>query len=187
MKNQLNLKFITMKYYLVAALFFFSIGSLFSQCELRTETGTYEALCFNSLVDESGYTMMTPKISIAKNGKSGYFILKLNSLGFGNLSGNVILYLDDNSRITLINRNLQWKVNDELFCQFILTANEISKLKEINIRAVRYWPYYTDGAKEYYNKEHYSMFSTPNKDGIPTQERYERTNLPELITKLYEN
>jgi hypothetical protein len=166
---------------LLALFLLLTIGNLYSQCEFHTDNGIYKATCFKSLVSDNGDYMLAPEslvsdngdymlapeISIAKNGNSGFFILKLGSLySHGGLRGNVIVYLDDNSKITLINRNLQWKVNRELFCQYVLTTKEILKLKKTNIKAVRFWRSYDDGALEYYNKDHSSMvpinFGDPN-------------------------
>jgi hypothetical protein len=152
---------------LFALFLLLTIGNLYSQCEFHTDNGIYKATCFKSLVSDNGDYMLAPEISIAKNGNSGFFILKLGSLySHGGLRGNVIVYLDDNSKITLINRNLQWKVNRELFCQYVLTTKEILKLKKTNIKAVRFWRSYDDGALEYYNKDHSSMvpinFGDPN-------------------------
>ena len=110
-----------------------AVTSSYSQCVLLTETGSYDALCFKKLSkDNSG--LMSIEISIAKNGNSGYFIIKL-PLASTKFRGNVILYLDDNSTITLINRNVSWKVNGELYGQYNLTSEEIKRLKKVNIKS----------------------------------------------------
>lgn len=153
----------------------------YSQCNLLTETKSYEAICFKKL-SKDNRTTNSIEISIAKNGNSGYLVIKLQWTD-SKFHKNVILYLDDNTAITLINKNLSWKVNGNTYGQYDLTAEEIKRLKNANIRALRYWtcsrPEMSDcdDAKEYYNVEF--------KDTL-FNKIIERVDFPKLISDLFE-
>ena len=137
-------------------------------CTLVTKTGTYTALCFQPLRSEFG-GFLGAEISIAKSGNAGLLILRVPGER-DDFRNNVIVYLDDNSVITLINRSVQWKVNQDLFGQYNLISSEIARLKASNIRAIRFWtcPYgapdwVCDNAREYYNQDVYSPLSGGSK------------------------
>lgn len=153
----------------------------FGQCRLTTKSGSYDATCFERLTKESTGSNSGPEIAIAKNGKSGFLILKKpNTLNTQKFRGKVFIYLDDSSIITLLDRGVQWKVNDELFGQYNLTASEVNRLKEINISAVRFWVCFEgaecDSASEYFNNEFTDKLY--NKQVI-------RIDFPKLISELF--
>lgn len=156
---------------------------LYSQCKLTTKNGNYDAICFEKLYRTNTTIGGGAEIAIAKDGKKGFFIIKL-PYSDTNFKGKAYIYLDDNSIITLIYKGTQWKVNDQLFGQFNLTETEITKLQESNINAVRYWTCPIKGiedcgeASEYYNKSF--------TDDI-LKNKIERVDFPNLVKGLYQN
>jgi len=173
---------------IILSVFLFTIHStLFAQCRLSTEKGSYEATCMKELI-KPHYTSSGIYIAIARVRDSGYFIIKNEDVFGTGFHKNIYLFLDDGSRIKLIDRHLRWKVNDDLYGQYYLTKSEIERLKRTNIRAVRYWKCYDtgngcyetpgQGALEVYNKAYQTIISHEWKD---------RINFPKLIRNLYDS
>lgn len=129
-----------------------------AQCTYNSGNRIYEATCYKTLSPfEDNCIEFGCELSIVKNGKSGFLILKTSEM-IDKYKGKVYIYLDDNTIITLLNTNKQWRVNGVLHGQFTLTENEIIKLKNSNIRAIRFWTCSSsefsslcEDAKEYYN------------------------------------
>lgn len=186
----------------------FSLLSIlcFGQCRLLTETGNYDALCFKELDQDNsterdgmerlsrGIFGARVSISIAKKNHYGYFIVKIWGQRFnqnGKMQGDVILFLDDESIIKLIDRNVSWNVNGEVFGQYNLTSEEITKLKKSNIYAIRFWncgnTVPCNKSVEYYNLDiKYTTDIPPIAGGGESVHVIERVDFPELITILYE-
>lgn len=77
-------------------------------------------------------------VILAKNSKTGIISLHLDEGRMSDLVGNAVLYLDDNSTITLKNTGIHDNVNGENIYVFYLTSLEIEKLKNININSIRF-------------------------------------------------
>jgi hypothetical protein len=152
----------------------------FSQCQLSTKTGTYDAICFQKL-SRDDFSTFAAEISIVKNRNAGFVVLKL-PFSDVKFKGKAYLYLDGNKTITLLDRGQQWKVNGKLFGQFNLSEAEILILKESNISAVRFWVCneYEDceDASEYYNKDFTDQL---------TKAKISRIDFPSLITDLFDD
>lgn len=159
------------------------------QCELVTEDGVYPATCFKEFTSDpdtyDGIDIFIPSLSIVKMGQGKARIIVKEPFG-GNFQ-NVYLYLDNNEIIKLIDRDIQWTVNDETFYMYYLTQNELSKLKSHNIRALRYKSCSTyefdckrKGMTEIYNRS-FSYYSTRTYE----RRNHKRVDFPELINKLF--
>ena len=179
-----------MKKILFIGLFLFFLSSIsYSQCQLTTTNKTYKATCFESLLSgtqmpNSIPTPSTAEIAIAQNGNSGFFILKSAARELK----NVYLFLDDGTTITLIDRDYEWRVNYNTYGRYRLTVEEINKLKQSNIRAIRYWTGFdiNSSATEIYNKsKSYSSYDPLEMES--KNHTHERVNFPKLIRNLFDN
>jgi len=163
---------------------------MFSQCTFVSSAKTYDATCYQDLCfNETGSSCTggSFSVSVVKNGKVGFFILRYAEV-FDNYRGKVFIHLDDNTIITLIDKGKQWKVNGNLFGQFNLTEMEIKSLVNSNIRSIRFWlcskhmpTDMCDSAIEYYNLEAEGIFLS---QGIYFG-RKSRIDFPSLISELF--
>ena len=78
------------------------------------------------------------KCIIAKNGVTGFFVISKSTMTGSVVKGNVIIYLDDGSVITLLDRGKRDYVDGTSTNVYSLTAAEIIKLKNSIINTVRF-------------------------------------------------
>ena len=90
----------------------------------------------------SCWTQLT--VTVVKDGTKGMMAF---SNGSYKISGKILLYLDDNSIITLVDRGTFDRVNSVYTSIYYLTASEVNKLKITNISSIRYG-YYASGQYE---------------------------------------
>lgn len=94
-----------------------------------TETFTLQA---NSEYGDDLY------VSIGKDGATGLFTVSTISNTRVIFSGKLIIYLDDGTVITCIDRGTADHVDDRAKAVYFLTSKELNKMKKSNINTVRY-------------------------------------------------
>lgn len=78
-------------------------------------------------------------ITIAKNGEAGLIAFTTPILGGGvRIKGKALIYLDDATQITCIDRNQFDFVDDKATTIYSLTKEEVLKLKSTNINTIRF-------------------------------------------------
>ncbi|MDB5274163.1 MAG: hypothetical protein JWO58_2530 [Chitinophagaceae bacterium] len=75
---------------------------------------------------------------IARKGSTGIIAFSLKTMTEVVIGGNVTMYLNDGSTITLIDRSIYDYVDETATTVYYLTTNEIEKLKKVNLNKVRY-------------------------------------------------
>lgn len=93
-------------------------------------TGSFE-LKLNSSYDNL-------KCLIAKNGTAGFFVISKGTMTGSVIKGKAIIYLDDGSVLTLLDKGKRDYVDETSTNVYSLTAAEIIKLKNSNINTVRF-------------------------------------------------
>ena len=77
-------------------------------------------------------------ILLAKDGKKGLFAVDTRSYTGVKFGSNIIIYLDDGTVITCIDRGKSDHVDDRAKAVYNLTSDELNKMKNSNIHTVRY-------------------------------------------------
>ena len=75
---------------------------------------------------------------VAKNGTTGFFVISKEIQSYSEIRGNAIIYLDDGSVITLIDKGKRDFVDNTSTNVYNLTLPEIDKLKNSIINTVRF-------------------------------------------------
>ena len=106
-------------------------------------------------------------VLIAKNEETGMIVVSISvDLNTNNrIKGNIIIYLDNNTIITCIDRNKFDIVNDFATTIYYLTKDEINKLKNINIQKIR--------------------FTIEDKGSYTASNNLEPTDVPKMIKELF--
>lgn len=107
---------------------FFFIGEKSYPC---TETFILES---NS--DDSEVTDL--KVLFGKSETLGVFIVSKKTVSTVRISGKLIIYLDDGTVISCIDRDIKDNVDDIASSAYQLTIEELLKMKKSNIHTVRY-------------------------------------------------
>lgn len=104
--------------------------------------------CSDELLVRDSRCFVKLSIRVIKDDKKAFLAIKESSLisGYGGSSfpeegkikGKVLLYLDDNTIITLIDRGKYDKVNGVYTTIYNLTESEVNRLCTTNIFAIRY-------------------------------------------------
>jgi superfamily II helicase len=74
----------------------------------------------------------------AKDGEKGLFVISSKLVSTVRISGKLIIYLDDGTVITCIDRGIKDNVDDIATAAYYLTNEELNKLKKSNINTIRY-------------------------------------------------
>jgi len=149
--------------------------ALFSQT-LSVKGKLYPATETYKLMRNSGFNDKL-EISFAKNKNQGLMVLTIDSRGIGRITKS-ILYLEDGSVITCLDKGIYDEVDGTTTSVFYLTQSEIQKLKSNNIYNVRF------SFRDDYG--HLENFSATNKDD-PGILYTEKIDFPSIITELFEN
>jgi len=107
---------------------FFFIGENSYPC---TEAFTLKANSNDSDVDDL-------KVLFGKDRTTGVFIVSTETVSTVRISGKLIIYLDDGTVISCIDREIKDNVDDIASTAYQLTNAEIAKMKNSNINTVRY-------------------------------------------------
>lgn len=78
------------------------------------------------------------KVLFIKDGEKGMIAVTTYALGSQRIKGKLMIYLEDNTIITCIDRNKFDIVNSEATTIYYLTKEEINRLKSTNIASIRY-------------------------------------------------
>ena len=93
---------------------------------------------FKLSIGDGDYSYQSLECIIAKNGSAGFFIISKETFTGSVIKGNAIIYLDDGTVITLIDRGRRDYVNQISTNVYSLTEEEINKLKNSQINTVRF-------------------------------------------------
>lgn len=107
---------------------FFFLGEKSYPC---TETFTLQSNSDDSEVNDL-------KVLFGKDGTMGVFIVSIKTYSTRRISGKLIIYLDDGTVISCIDREIKDNVDDIASSAYQLTNEELIKMKSSNINKVRY-------------------------------------------------
>lgn len=123
-------------------------------------------------------------VLIAKNGESGMIVLSTELMGGGvRIKGNVLIYLEDGTVLTCIDRGKFDYVDDIATTIYYLTKDEILKMKNSNINSIRF----SLKCFECSISTEEGNFSASNKETGYGYSKTEKTDVPSLITSLFDN
>jgi len=74
----------------------------------------------------------------AKDGEKGLIILSSKLSNAVKISGKLVIYLDDGTVISCVDRGINDNVNDVAIAAYYLTYEELEKMKQSNINTIRY-------------------------------------------------
>ncbi|MDN5215241.1 hypothetical protein QQ020_24395 [Fulvivirgaceae bacterium BMA12] len=77
-------------------------------------------------------------VILAKDGTTAIFIVSTKIVSTVRISGKLIIYLDDGTVISCIDRGIKDNVDDIASTAYQLTNEELGKMKKSNINTVRY-------------------------------------------------
>lgn len=78
------------------------------------------------------------KVLFGKDGKVGVFIVSIKTYSTRRISGKLIIYLDDGTVISCIDREIKDNVDDIASTAYQITNEELIKMKSSNINKVRF-------------------------------------------------
>lgn len=116
-------------------------------------------------------------VLIAKKEKTGIFVFRTGSPTKIRVKGKLLIYLENGTVITCIDRGKYDYVDKTATTIYYLTKEELNKMKNSNIDTVRYTLGSGPFARDYTasNVSYYNMFD----------QEIEKTNVPALIKKLF--
>jgi hypothetical protein len=117
-------------------------------------------------------------VVLAKNSKTGIISFHLAEGTMSDLVGNAVLYLDDNTTISLKNTGIHDNVNGKNIYVFYLTSLEIEKLKKTNVNSIRFNT--ISGGHLLKNAEH-SEYNGMSKQPTNTP----KVDFPTIISELF--
>ena len=97
--------------------------------------------CTKSVTLESNYKAFIthdPNISFAKDKSEALFAISVETNGDVLIQGKLIIYLDDGSVISLVDKDKTDYVDDIAYAVYYLSDEDLIKLKRSNINTVRY-------------------------------------------------
>jgi hypothetical protein len=123
---------------LLLILTFFSIYlCTFSQDLLLINEKSYPANGSFTFTINSDEFYNQLDVLVAKDGEKGILAFSIHS-DYEYITGKVLLYLEDASVVTLIDRNIYDNVDGTSTTLYYITANEIEKLKKTKILKIRF-------------------------------------------------
>lgn len=129
--------------------------------------------------DFNGYDL---DVLIAKNGEIGMLVLSTQSMTGVLIRGQVIVYLDDGTVISCIDRSKYDYVDNKATSVYFLTKGEIGKLMNSNIQNIRFT---LKCRSEYASSSEEGDYSASNKSNGYELYSKERSDVPELIKELF--
>ena len=129
----------------------------------------------------SDYHYSDLDVLIAKDADKGLIVVSTEIMGGGvRIKGKIIIYLDDGTVITCIDRNRFDFINNIATTIYSLTSDELDKMKESNINTIRF----TLKCYECIESTEEGTFSASNKDSNSSYSRT-RADVPKLINTLF--
>ncbi len=129
-------------------------------------------------------------VLIAKNGETGMLVLS-RYVTDALIKGKVLVYLDDGTVITCIDRNIYDYVDNIATTVYYLTKEEIEKMKNSNINTIRYTIKYGSAWGGYRNKDDFSAKNIAHEEIISYGDLphgpmwVEKTDVTEFIKELF--
>jgi len=114
------------------------------------------------------------KVLFAKDGKKGLCIVSTKTASTVRISEKLIIYLDDGTVISCIDRGISDNVDDIASSAYQLTSEELGKMKNSNINTVRY----VVKCADCFESPMEGNYSASNKGSS-------RTDFPALITAFF--
>lgn len=111
----------------------------------------------------------------AKEGNKGFLVVSSKLVRTVRISGKLVIYLDDGTVITCIDKGIKDNVDDIASTGYYLTNEELSKLKKSNINTIRYM---IECAECISNPIYEGNYSASNKGKS-------RTDFPAVVTEFY--
>ena len=123
-------------------------------------------------------------VLIAKNGESGMIVLSIKLTGGGvRIKGNVVIYLEDGTVLTCIDRGKFDYVDDIATTIYYLTKEEISKMRGSNISSIRF----SIKCFQCISSSEEGNYSASNRESGYIYNKIEKTDVPSLIEVLFDN
>lgn len=123
-------------------------------------------------------------VLIAKNGDAGMIVLSTELMGTGvRIKGNALIYLEDGTVLTCIDRGKFDYVDDIATTIYYLTKEEVRKMRNSNISSIRFSLkcfQCTVSSEE-------GDFSASNKESGYSFNKKDKTDVPSLIEVLFDN
>ena len=113
----------------------------------------------------------------AKEGTKGLLVVSSKLVRTVRISGKLIIYLDDGTVITCVDRGIKDNVDDIASSAYSLTNEELSKLTKSNINTIRYQ---IECAECLSNPLYEGNYSASNKGSS-------KTDFPAVISEFYKN
>lgn len=181
------MKYLVIPYFLIINLIM--INNAFAQCTYYNGEQEYSSTCFQEFKDcEGGPVYYGVKVSISVNNKSGFLITESNSNGSSEayILGSIYLFLDDGTKITLINRKYFWNLNGKMYHRFVLTSSEMNQLLNSNIKRIYYkeCPFEEHCMSQFVNAYTYCNVRTEDYSWGAKIVK-ERIDWPRLISEIY--
>jgi hypothetical protein len=117
------------------------------------------------------------KLVFAKDGAKGLLVVSSKLVSTVRISEKLIIYLDDGTVITCIDKGIKDNVDDIATSAYHLTNEELNKMKKSNINTIRY---IIKCAECYTNRLFEGNYSASNKGNS-------KTDFPSVITEFYLN
>jgi hypothetical protein len=122
---------------LIAPLFF--IQTSYSQEFFFLKEKSYPCTeTFTLKSDSDNSDVKDLNVLLGKDGKLGVFIVSIEAYSTRRITGKLIIYLDDGTVISCIDRGINDNVNEIASSAYQLTIEELNKMKNSNINTVRY-------------------------------------------------
>lgn len=173
-----------MKHHIIATLLFLTLSQFaIGQNTFFIGQKAYpctETFTLKSNKDFGGHDL---DVLIAKNGESGMIVLSTETMTPIRIKGNVLIYLEDGTVLTCIDRGKFDYVDDIATTIYYLTKEEIIKMKNSNISSIRFSLKCFDCSIS--TEE--GNFSASNKETGYGYSKTEKTDVPSLISSLFDN
>lgn len=171
-----------MRYLFSFILILSSIVS-FSQQKFFIGTKAYDCTPTFTLVAKDSFTGHDLEVCIIKNSNTGMIALSTKLMSEGvRIKGNILIYLEDNTVITCIDRGKFDVVDNIATTIYYLTEGEINKMKESNIYSIRF-------NLKCYNcmiSSEEGTFSVSNTSSIFYTEKEPPADVPSLLMQLFD-
>ncbi|MEE4257655.1 MAG: hypothetical protein V2I47_11505 [Bacteroidales bacterium] len=143
---------------------FFFIGENSYPC---TETFTLQSNSDRSFVNDLN-------VILGKDGSQALFLVSTKTVSTVRISEKLIIYLDDGTVISCIDKGINDNVDDIASSAYYLTNDELAKMKNSNIHKVRY----EIRCADCYESPLEGVYSASNKGSS-------RTDFPAVITMFF--
>lgn len=173
-----------MKQIIIITILILNQNLCFAQNLFFIEENSYPCTESFTLISNSKFEGHNLDVLIAKDNAKGLLVVSTAIMGGGvRIKGKIIVYLDDGSVITCIDRNIFDSVDNMAKTIYYLTDDEINKMKNSNINTIRFSLKCYDCSIS--SEE--GNFTASNKNSGYSYSNKERTDVPSLIQSLWKS